>query len=117
MLNGRFTCLLFVGLLCGFPAWESALADNIRPACLGMKESEGASTLVDRLDIKAVESMKRLKAGGIAMVASWDVYGSVSDSGHIHYRCNTYRAELTMVPTEDYWKLTGFQLLDEERVI
>ena len=82
-----------------------------------MDETEGASTLIDRLDIKSVESMKRLKDGGVAMVASWDVYGSVSHSGHIHYRCNTYRAELTMVPTKSYWKLTSFQLLDEERVI
>jgi hypothetical protein len=82
-----------------------------------MGGSEGASTLVDRLDIKSVESMKGLKDGGIAIVASWDVYGSVSHSGHIHYRCNTYRAELTLVPTEDFWKLTSFQLLDEERVI
>jgi hypothetical protein len=82
-----------------------------------MDETEGSSTLIDRLDIKSVESMKRLKDDGIAVVASWDVYGSVSHLGHIHYRCNTYRAELTMVPTENYWKLTSFQLLDEERVI
>jgi len=82
-----------------------------------MDGSEGASTLVDRLDIKSVESMKRLGDDGIAVVASWDVYGSVSHLGHVHYRCNTYRAELTMVPTENYWKLTSFQLLDEERVI
>jgi hypothetical protein len=61
--------------------------------------------------------MKRLKDDRIAVVASWDVYGSVSHLGHVHYRCNTYRAELTLVPTENYWKLTSFQLLDEERVI
>jgi hypothetical protein len=72
---------------------------------------------VDRLDIKSVDAMKRLGDDGIAVVASWDVYGSVSHLGHVHYRCNTYRAELTMVPTEVYWKLTSFQLLDEERVI
>jgi hypothetical protein len=82
-----------------------------------MDESEGASTLIDRLDIKSVESMKRLKDGSISMVASWDVYGSVSHEGHIHYRCNAYRAEVTMVPTDRYWKLTRVQLLDEERVI
>jgi len=82
-----------------------------------MDETAGSSTLVDRLDIKKIESMERLEDGAIAMVASWDVYGSVSHSGHVHYRCNAYTAELTMVPTEDYWKLTSFQLLDEERVI
>jgi hypothetical protein len=82
-----------------------------------MEGSEGASTLIDRLDIKSIESMRPLKDDRIAMVATWDVYGTVSHLGHVHYRCNTYRAELTMVPTEAYWKLTGFQLLDEERII
>jgi hypothetical protein len=82
-----------------------------------MDGSEGASTLIDRLDIKKIESMKRLNDGVVAVVASWDVYGSVSHSGHVHYRCNTYRAELTMAPTGNYWKLTSFQLLDEERII
>jgi len=61
--------------------------------------------------------MKCQKNGSVAMVASWDVYGSVSHSGHIHYRCNTYRAELTIVPADGYWKLSGLRLLDQERVI
>ena len=82
-----------------------------------MEGSEGASTLIGRLDIKSIESMRPLKDDSIAIVATWDVYGTVSHLGHVHYRCNTYRAELTMVPTEDYWKLTSFQLLDEERII
>jgi hypothetical protein len=84
---------------------------------MGMDGSEGASTLIDRLDIQSIESMESMKDGNIAMVANWDVYGSVSHEGHVHYRCNTYRARLTIAPMEDYWKLTSFQLLDEERVI
>ena len=78
---------------------------------------EGALSIVDRLDVKSIESMKRLKNGAIAIVANWDVYGSVRHWNHIHFRCNTYKAELTIVPANNYWKLTRVQLLDEERVI
>lgn len=74
-------------------------------------------SIIDRLDVKSIESMRRLKGGSTAIVTNWDVYGSVRHSGHIHFRCNTYRAELTIVPTDNYWKLTRVQLLDEERVI
>jgi hypothetical protein len=84
---------------------------------LRLDDTDAALSLIDRLDIKSIESKKRLKNGAIAIVASWDVYGSVFHWGHIHYRCNTYKAELTIVPAAGYWKLTGLQLLDEERVI
>jgi hypothetical protein len=63
-------------------------------------ETGGTMTLIDRLDIKSIESMKRLKSGAIAIVANWDVYGSVRHRKHIHFRCNTYKAEVTIVPTE-----------------
>ena len=79
--------------------------------------TDGAVSIVDRLDVKSIESMKRLKNGAIALVANWDVYGSVRHWDHIHFRCNAYRAELTIVPTDNYWKLTALQLLDEQRVI
>lgn len=84
---------------------------------LRIDATEGALSIVDRLDIKSVESMKRLKNGAIIVVANWDVYGSVRHWNHIHFRCNTYKAEVTIVPKENYWKLTSVQLLDEERVI
>ena len=79
--------------------------------------SDGVFSLVDRLDVKTIESMKRQKDGSIAVIANWDVYGSVRHQDHIHFRCNTYKAEVTIVPTENYWKLTSVELLDEERVI
>ncbi len=84
---------------------------------LGTGSSDQAMSIVDRLDIKNIDSMKRLKDGSISITASWDVYGSVSHWNHIHFRCNAYKAELTIVPVDNYWKLTHLQLLDEERVI
>lgn len=84
---------------------------------LRIDATEGALSIVDRLDVKSIESIKRLKKGAIAVVANWDVYGSVRHWKHIHFRCNTYKGELTIVPMDNYWKLTSVQLLDEERVI
>ena len=84
---------------------------------LRIDATDGVASIIDRLDVKSIESMKRLKDGAIAIVANWDVYGSVRHWNHIHFRCNTYKAELTIVPTHNYWKLTSVQLLDEERVI
>jgi hypothetical protein len=77
----------------------------------------GADSIVDRLDVKSIESMRRLKGGAIAIIANWDVYGSVRHWNHIHFRCNTYKANLTIAPADNYWKLTDVQLLEEERVI
>jgi len=84
---------------------------------LRMDATDGAVSIVDRLDVKSIESIQSFKGGAIVLIANWDVYGSVHHVGHIHFRCNTYRAELTMVPMDNYWKLTRVQLLDEERVI
>ena len=80
-------------------------------------EAEGAATVIDRLDIRSIESLKRSEGKGFDVVANWDVYGSVRHWGHVHYRANTYRARLSIVPTDDFWKLTHVEILDEERVI
>ncbi len=80
-------------------------------------EADGATGIIDRLDIKSIESVERAEEGGIAIVASWDVYGSVRHWGHVHYRCNAYKAQVTIVPTEHYWKIAHVQLLEEERIM
>jgi hypothetical protein len=80
-------------------------------------EADGAIAIIDRLDVKSIESLERVEKGGIAVVANWDVYGSVRHWGHVHYRCNTYKALVTIVPTQHYWKIAHVQLLDEERIM
>jgi hypothetical protein len=80
-------------------------------------DSDGAMAIVHRLDIKSINSMARRKGGRIAISANWDVYGSVYHRNHVHYRLNTYEAELIIIPTKNYWKLIGIQVLDEKRVL
>ncbi|UCH83074.1 MAG: hypothetical protein JSW50_11450 [Candidatus Latescibacterota bacterium] len=81
-------------------------------------EEEGrAMAFVDRLDIREIDAVSKEKDGGFSVTASWDVYGSVNHWEHIHYRCNAYKARLTLMPDEKYWKITGFDLLDEKRIM
>jgi hypothetical protein len=84
---------------------------------LRMGSSDGAKAIIHQLDIKSIDSMAQKKDGSIGIAANWDVYGSVYHQNHVHYRCNTYTAEVIIKPTEDYWKLVKIQLLDEQRVL
>ena len=102
---------------------RSVAGEYLHEVYLRNKESlrigaaEDTVGIVDRLDIKSIESMEMQEDGAISMVAQWDVYGSVRHQNHIHFRCNTYKAELTIVPVDGFWKLTKVELLEEERVI
>ena len=84
---------------------------------LRMGNADGALTIIQQLDIKSIEAMDRKKDGSIGIFANWDVYGSVHHQNHVHYRCNTYTAQVIIKPTDEYWKLVKIELLDEQRVL
>lgn len=84
---------------------------------LNVGETEGAKSIVERVDVRTVEPIKSLEDGAFSVSANWDVYGSVSHWEHTHYRCNSYKAVLTVMPTEDYWKIASIEITDEERVL
>jgi hypothetical protein len=54
--------------------------------------------------------------GGFVAAATWNVGGSVGHWGHVHERRNQYRAELMIRPVDGDWKLTGLEILDEQRL-
>ncbi len=54
--------------------------------------------------------------GGFVAAATWNVAGSVGHWGHVHERRNQYRAELMIRPVGGDWKLTGLEILDEQRL-
>jgi hypothetical protein len=54
--------------------------------------------------------------GGFVATTTWNVAGSVGHWGHIHQRRNRYRARLDVRPIDGRWKLTGLDILDEERL-
>ena len=67
--------------------------------------------------IELVETSARAGEGGAFVArATWNVHGSVGHWGHVHQRSNRYQAELEIAPVEGVWKLTGLEILDEQRL-
>jgi len=48
--------------------------------------------------------------------ANWTAMGSVGHWGHIHMRKNQYEANIAVEAVEGLWKITGLELLEEERI-
>jgi hypothetical protein len=69
-------------------------------------------------DVEMVETDTTNLGGEVGFIShcTWIVTGSVGHWGHIHQRQNRYVAQLTVKPIEGVWRLTGLELLDEQRV-
>ena len=52
----------------------------------------------------------------LTIEARWNVAGSVGHWGHVHQRTNAYHANLTIKVVDDAWKLSGLEILQEERL-
>jgi hypothetical protein len=46
----------------------------------------------------------------------WQVTGTVEHWGHIHERLHQYQARFEVHPRHGEWKITGFEVLDEQRL-
>jgi hypothetical protein len=67
--------------------------------------------------IELVETSSRPGEGGAFVArATWNVHGSVGHWGHVHQRSNRYQAELEIAPVDGVWKVTGLEILDEQRL-
>jgi len=51
-----------------------------------------------------------------AVRSTWTVAGTVEHWGHVHTRTNQYQAVFYLKPVDGDWKLTGMNLLDEQRL-
>jgi hypothetical protein len=68
-------------------------------------------------DVELVELELRDGEGGAFVAdARWNVHGSVGHWGHVHSRSNAYQALLDVTPVDGVWKLTGVEILDEQRL-
>jgi hypothetical protein len=52
----------------------------------------------------------------LTVEARWNVGGSVGHWGHVHQRTNGYHANVTLEVVEGGWKLSGLEILQEERL-
>lgn len=73
-----------------------------------------------RVKVKDIEMLETslLDSDGqsIEVNSRWNVSGSVGHWGHVHQRTNAYRARLEISELDGAWKLTGLEILEEERL-
>ena len=83
---------------------------------LELRNQGGAQVKVNDVDV--VECRLRPSGGGIGFVADcrWNVTGSVGHWGHIHQRRNQYSAVVTIRAVDGAWRITGMELISEERL-
>ena len=60
--------------------------------------------------------LKDRSGNRLTVTSEWVVSGSVGHWGHVHQRINGYQAELEISEIDKVWKLTGLEILQEERL-
>jgi hypothetical protein len=75
----------------------------------------GARVKVQQIDLVDLDARPG-RNGGFLATATWNVRGSVGHWGHMHQRNNQVRAELDIEAVGAVWKLTGIEILEEQRL-
>lgn len=89
---------------------------------LVMQEQGGAASRIREVEIIEGEKLpprrvpENLDPRSFVYHCRWTVAGTVEHWGHIHARTNEYRANWTVQPRNNAWKITGLELQDERRV-
>jgi hypothetical protein len=83
---------------------------------LELQSQGGARVKVKKVDMEKVDSRPLGDGAGFAARATWTVTGTVGHWGHIHRRTNRYDAQFTVRVTDGAWRITGLELLLEQRV-
>jgi hypothetical protein len=87
-------------------------------------ETQGSLVLANqggaRVKVKSIEmistELKDRDGNRLTVASEWVVSGSVGHWGHVHQRTNSYQAELELSEIDNAWKLTGLEILQEERL-
>jgi hypothetical protein len=73
-----------------------------------------------RVKVKSTEvlqaNLKERVGNRLVIGSEWNVAGSVGHWGHIHQRTNRYLANIEISEIDGVWKLTGLEVLDEQRL-
>ncbi|MGY8686785.1 MAG: hypothetical protein ACKVHP_03465 [Verrucomicrobiales bacterium] len=84
---------------------------------LHMEEQGGAKARVQEITIVSdVLTENRPAESAFRYHCGWQVTGTVEHWGHIHTRENRYGADFTINAVAGAWRITGYQLTDEQRV-
>jgi len=82
---------------------------------LELASQGGARARVNEVELLTL-AMERSGSGGFVATATWNAAGSVGHWGHVHRRANQYEAKLDIRPVDGEWKLTGLEILEEQRL-
>ena len=75
----------------------------------------GAQVKVKDIDLSEARLVST-DGNALTVEARWTVAGSVGHWGHIHQRTNAYHANVIVDDTDGQWKLSGLEILEEERL-
>ena len=82
-----------------------------------IQRAGGAQARVKEVEVLEVASSKNPgKSFSFDLTAKWSALGSVGHWGHVHTRKNVYDALVTLDVVDGAWKITGLELLEEQRV-
>jgi hypothetical protein len=83
---------------------------------LELQSQGGARAKVKQIELLDIGAEDRGGDRGFAAHCKWNVAGSVGHWGHIHQRTNQYEADFEVRPIDGEWKITGMEILQEERL-
>lgn len=82
-----------------------------------IQKAGGAQARIKSVEIQqAVAKRVDDRPLAYAIKADWTAQGTVGHWGHIHTRRNRYNAVVTVEAVDDSWKITGLEVLEEQRV-
>jgi hypothetical protein len=82
---------------------------------LELANQGGARVKVKEIEVQE-SSLIDSRGDSLTVESRWAVFGSVGHWGHIHQRKNGYHARLEISEIDGTWKLTGLEILEEERL-
>jgi len=84
---------------------------------MAIQQAGGAQAKVKAVAVEKV-SAEQIDGDGLgyALHGRWTALGRVGHWGHVHQRKNRYEAVITIAAQEGVWKITGLELMDEQRI-
>ena len=82
---------------------------------LELENQGGARVKVKTIAVNTA-SLTGRDGNQLTIEGDWTVSGSVGHWGHVHQRSNGYRANLEISEIDGAWKLTGLEILEEQRL-
>jgi hypothetical protein len=83
----------------------------------GLELANQGGARVKVKDIEVLEAvLVETNGDSLTVESKWNVSGSVGHWGHVHQRRNGYHAMLEISEMGGDWKLTGLEILEEERL-